>query len=200
MTVSSAIRDNSVRSGAVAFAGTDVLAINPNEIARLGIARTFQIPRPFSTMTVRENVAVSYMFGRQQHSLDEARHAAGEWISFTGLYSVADSDVSELTLHQLKLLELARALATEPTLLLLDEVLAGLNPTEIEDSIEMIRKVHDRGVSLIIVEHVLRVVTSLSDRIVVLDQGSVIASGEPEEVMTDPAVVAAYLGGRKPNA
>lgn len=186
--------------GTVAFAGTDVLSINPNAIAGLGIARTFQIPRPFTTMTVRENVAVSYMFGRQRHSLDEARHAAGDWISFTGLDSVADSEVSELTLHQLKLLELARALATEPTLLLLDEVLAGLNPIEIEDSIDMIRKVHDRGISLMIVEHVLRVVTSLSDRIVVLDQGSVIASGEPEEVMSDPEVIAAYLGGRKPNA
>ncbi len=186
--------------GAVVFDGTDVLAINPNQIAGLGIARTFQIPRPFSTMTVRENVAVSYMFGRREHGLDEARHAAGEWISFTGLGDAMDADVSELTLHQLKLLELARALATEPTLLLLDEVLAGLNPTEIEESIGMIRRIHERGISLVIVEHVLRVVTSLSDRIVVLDQGHVIASGEPDEVMSDPAVVAAYLGGRKPDA
>jgi len=186
--------------GTVVFDGTDVLAISPNQIAGLGIARTFQIPRPFSTMTVRENVAVSYMFGRQQHSLDEARHAAREWISFAGLEDVTDSDVSELTLHQLKLLELARALATEPTLLLLDEVLAGLNPTEIEESIEMIRKIHERGITLMIVEHVLRVVTSLSHRIVVLDQGRVIASGEPEEVMSDEAVIAAYLGGRKPDA
>ncbi len=186
--------------GTVVFDGTDVLAISPSQIAGLGIARTFQIPRPFSTMTVRENVAVSYMFGRRQHSLDEARHAAEEWISFAGLEDVTDSDVSELTLHQLKLLELARALATEPTLLLLDEVLAGLNPTEIEESIEMIRRIHERGITLMIVEHVLRVVTSLSHRIVVLDQGRVIASGEPEEVMSDAAVVAAYLGGRKPDA
>lgn len=186
--------------GTVVFDGTDVLAISPSQIAGLGIARTFQIPRPFSTMTVRENVAVSYMFGRRQHSLDEARHAAEEWISFAGIEDVTDSDVSELTLHQLKLLELARALATEPTLLLLDEVLAGLNPTEIEESIEMIRRIHERGITLMIVEHVLRVVTSLSHRIVVLDQGRVIASGEPEEVMSDAAVVAAYLGGRKPDA
>jgi len=186
--------------GAVVFDGTDVLAINPNQIAGLGIARTFQIPRPFSTMTVRENVAVSYMFGRQEHSLEEARHAAAEWISFTGLEGATDADISELTLHQLKLLELARALATEPTLLLLDEVLAGLNPTEIEESIGMIRKIHERGITLMIVEHVLRVVTSLSDQIVVLDQGRVIASGEPEQVMSDEAVIAAYLGGRKPDA
>ncbi len=116
------------------------------------------------------------------------------------LEAVADSPVDQLTLHQLKFLELARALATEPTLLLLDEVLAGLNPTEIEQSIEMIRKIHERGITLVIVEHLLRVVTSLSDRIVVLDQGSVIAAGDPTEVLADPAVVAAYLGGRAPDA
>lgn len=187
-------------TGEAVFAGTDILAISPNEVAGLGIARTFQIPRPFHTMTVRENVAVSYMFGRSQHGLDEARQAANEWISFTGLDSVSEAEVSELTLHQLKFLELARALATEPTLLLLDEVLAGLNPVEIEESIEMIHRIHDQGITLMIVEHVLRVVTSLSDRIVVLDQGSVIASGEPEQVMADPVVVAAYLGGRRPDA
>jgi ABC-type branched-subunit amino acid transport system ATPase component len=151
-------------------------------------------------MTVRENVSVSYMFGHHRHSLEAAREAATEWLAFTGLEAVAERPVDELTLHQLKFLELARALATEPTLLLLDEVLAGLNPTEIDESIEMIKRIHERGVALVIVEHLLRVVTSLSHRIVVLDQGRVIASGDPAEVMEDPAVVAAYLGGAKPNA
>jgi branched-chain amino acid transport system permease protein len=186
--------------GTATFEGVDLLRMDPHQIAAHGIARTFQIPRPFETMTVRENIAVSYMFGRRRHGLDVAREAASEWIGFTGLDSVADTNVDQLTLHQLKFLELARALATEPQLLLLDEVLAGLNPTEIEQSIAMIRRIHSQGITLVIVEHVLRVVTSLSDRIVVLDQGSVIASGDPDEVMKDPAVVAAYLGGREPGA
>ena len=186
--------------GTARFGDVDLLGLSPERISAAGVARTFQIPRPFDTMTVRENVAVSYMFGHRRHSLGHAREAAGEWITFTGLDAVADSQVDQLTLHQLKFLELARALATEPALLLLDEVLAGLNPTEIDQSIEMIRRIHDHGITLVIVEHLLRVVTSLSDRIVVLDQGKVIASGEPDEVMSDPAVVAAYLGGSAPDA
>ena len=186
--------------GEAQFGDLDLLRLAPEKIAAAGVARTFQIPRPFDTMTVRENVSVSYMFGHRRHSLEAARDAASEWLAFTGLEAAADSPVDQLTLHQLKFLELARALATDPTLLLLDEVLAGLNPTEIEQSIEMIRKIHERGITLVIVEHLLRVVTSLSDRIVVLDQGSVIAAGDPTEVMADPAVVAAYLGGRAPDA
>jgi branched-chain amino acid transport system permease protein len=134
------------------------------------------------------------MFGRSRHSLAGAREAAQQWLEFTGLAKVADIPISELTLHQLKFLELARALATQPSLLLLDEVLAGLNPSEINESIEMIRRVHDQGITLLIVEHVIRVVMSLSDRLVVLDQGAVIADGPPEEVMSDPVVVTAYLG------
>jgi ABC-type branched-subunit amino acid transport system ATPase component len=145
---------------------------------------------------VRENVAVSYMFGRGRHSLPSARDSASEWLDLTGLAAVADLGVDQLNLHQLKLLELARALATEPQLLLLDEVMAGLNPTEVEASISMIRRIRDRGITILIVEHVLRAVMSLSDRIVVLDQGAVIASGDPQSVMADGAVVAAYLGGR----
>jgi branched-chain amino acid transport system permease protein len=186
--------------GRARFGDLDLLTLAPEKITAAGVARTFQIPRPFDTMTVRENVAVSYMFGASRHPLDAARSAATEWLAFTGLEEVADRPVVDLTLHQLKFLELARALATEPTLLLLDEVLAGLNPTEVEESIEMIRRIHEHGITLVIVEHVLRVVTSLSDRIVVLDQGGVIAEGEPDAVMADPAVIAAYLGGSAPDA
>jgi branched-chain amino acid transport system permease protein len=182
--------------GSVQLDGVDLLALEADEIAAHGLARTFQIPRPFGTMTVRENVAVSYMFGQGRHSLVSARAAAGEWLDFTGLLDVADHNVDQLNLQQLKFLELARALATEPRLLLLDEVLAGLNPSEIEGSVAMIRRIHDRGITIVIVEHVLRAVMALSDRIVVLDQGRVIASGEPQSVMKDGAVVAAYLGGR----
>lgn len=180
--------------GRVTFAGEDATDLPAHRLAALGIARTYQIPRPFDTMTPRENIAVSYMFGRSRHSLAGAREAAQQWLEFTGLAKVADIPISELTLHQLKFLELARALATQPSLLLLDEVLAGLNPSEINESIEMIRRVHDQGITLLIVEHVIRVVMSLSDRLVVLDQGAVIADGPPEEVMSDPVVVTAYLG------
>jgi branched-chain amino acid transport system permease protein len=186
--------------GQVVFEGTDIASLPAHRIASLGIARTFQIPRPFETMTPRENIAVSYMFGRTAHTLVEARSAADQWLTFTGLERVADIGIDQLTLHQLKFLELARALATGPTLLLLDEVLAGLNPTEINHSMEMIRRISDRGVTLIIVEHVIRAITALSSRIVVLDQGRVVADGDPGEVMSDPAVVAAYLGTRRHDA
>ena len=186
--------------GRVDFAGVDLLGLGPHQIAAAGVARTFQIPRPFRTMTVRENVALSYMFGQHRHSLNAARRAAGKWLEFTDLQEVGGLPVDQLTVHQLKFLELARALATEPKLLLLDEVLAGLNPTEIEESIRMIRRINAQGVTLVIVEHLVRVVMALSTTLTVLDQGQVIASGEPSAVMANPAVVTAYLGKKRPHA
>ncbi len=186
--------------GKVTLGGVDTTGLPAHRVASLGLARTYQIPRPFNTMTVRENVAVSYMFGKRRHRLNEARGAADEWLGFTGLDSVADVGVDQLTLHQLKFLELARALATEPVLLLLDEVLAGLNPAEINQSVRMMQRIHAQGITLLIVEHVIRAVTALSNRIVVLDQGLVVAEGEPQAVMADPAVVAAYLGTKRPDA
>ena len=180
--------------GRVEYMGADIASLPAHRIASLGIARTYQIPRPFATMTPRQNIAVSYMFGRQRHALGEAMEAADQWLVFTGLESVADVGTDQLTLHQLKFLELARALATAPSLLLLDEVLAGLNPTEMNQSMEMIRRIHAQGVTLLIVEHVIRAITELSSRVVVLNQGLVVADGAPEAVMADPAVVAAYLG------
>ncbi len=182
--------------GKVDFGGADLLRLGPHEIAGAGLARTFQIPRPFRTMTARENVALSYMFGQRRHSLAAARRAAGQWLEFTDLEEVGDLPIDQLTLHQLKFLELARALATEPTLLLLDEVLAGLNPTEVEESIRMIQRIHDQGVTLVIVEHLVRVVTALSSTLLVLDQGRVIARGHPEVVMKQPEVIRAYLGSK----
>lgn len=187
-------------AGTIVFSGENATDLAAHQLASLGIARTFQIPRPFDTMTARENVAVSYMFGHSRQSLPSARNAAQEWLEFTGLAGVADVPISELTLHQLKFLELARALATQPNLLLLDEVLAGLNPSEINESVEMIRRIHAEGVTILVVEHVVRAVMALSDRLVVLNQGSVISEGEPETVMSDPAVVTAYLGDRGKSA
>jgi branched-chain amino acid transport system permease protein len=182
--------------GQVVFDGQVASGMQAHQLAALGIARTFQIPRPFDTMTPRENIAVSYMFGHSRHSLAEARLAAQEWLDFTGLAGVADVPIADLTLHQLKFLELARALATQPSLLLLDEVLAGLNPSEIDESVEMIQRIHAQGVTILVVEHVIRAVMALSNRLIVLDQGMVISEGDPKTVMSDPAVVTAYLGDR----
>lgn len=186
----------SADGGDVVFDGEDANEMEAHQLAAVGIARTFQIPRPFDTMTPRENIAVSYLFGHSKRSLAEARLAAQEWLDFTGLAGVADIPISDLTLHQLKFLELARALATQPNLLLLDEVLAGLNPSEIDESVEMIRRIHAQGVTILVVEHVIRAVMALSSRLVVLNQGAVISEGDPETVMSDPAVVTAYLGDR----
>lgn len=182
-------------SGQIHFLGNEIGGKPPHQINHMGIARTYQIPRPFNTMTVRENVEISVLFGLAEGvSLDDAAPEAMRWLEFTGIARYADAPVSKLNLHQRKFLELSRALATHPKLLLLDEVMAGLNPAEIDESVEMIKRIHDSGVTIVIVEHLMRVVTSLSTRMIVLDQGQVIAEGEPQIVMQDPLVVSAYLG------
>ena len=181
-------------AGHIAFLNTPIGGREPHLISHLGIARTYQIPRPFPTLSTQENVEISCIFGRKTMGPNAARESARHWLEFTGLGNYRNYPISKLNLHQRKFLELARALATEPRLLLLDEVLAGLNPSEIDTSIEMIKKIHESGVTIVIVEHLMRVVTGLSTRIVVLDQGKVIAEGAPTEVMRDPLVISAYLG------
>lgn len=182
-------------SGEITFLGKQIAGQPPHKINRMGIARTYQLPRPFATMTAQENVEVSALFGgTEDKSHANAAAEARKWLEFTGLATYATRPATRLNLHQRKFLELARALATHPRLLLLDEVMAGLNPAEIDESVEMIRKVHASGVTIVIVEHLMRVVTKLSTRMVVLHQGSVIAEGSPEAVMRDPMVVSAYLG------
>ncbi len=183
-----------VSGGRVTFQGRNITKDEPHTITQLGIARTYQIPRPFQTMTVLRNVMVSSTFGHSNRGLEQAERDAYETLEFTGLADYAEMPVGKLNLHQRKFLELARALSTKPELLLLDEVMAGLNPTEINESIKMIRKIHDSGVTIIIVEHLMRVVTSLSTRMLVLNYGQVIAEGVPEHVMNDPEVITAYLG------
>lgn len=182
--------------GKISYGGTELTDLPPHRIIETGLARTYQIPRPFSTMSALENVSVPFMFGAEPMSPVNARTAAMEWLAFTGLEPHAHAPIDSLNLHQLKYLELARALAARPKLLFLDEVLSGLNPTEITSSIEMVRRIHARGVTLVIVEHLVRVVTELASRIMVLDRGRVIADGDPTAVMRDDDVVTAYLGKR----
>jgi ABC-type branched-subunit amino acid transport system ATPase component len=181
-------------AGRVSLDGRRIDRVAPHVRSHLGIARTHQIPKPFETMTVRDNVAVACMFGRVGQSLDEGRGRAGEYLDVVGLSARAEALPREVNLHQRQLLELARALATQPTLLLLDEVLAGLNPAELDEAVTVLRRIHERGTTIVIVEHLMRVVTDIATRIVVLHRGAKLADGEPGAVMTDPAVQQAYLG------
>jgi branched-chain amino acid transport system permease protein len=181
-------------AGEILFEGRNLAGREAHAFAHSGIARTYQIPRPFAHMTVLENVATVGMFGgtgspRAQAQLDARRHLA-----FAGLSDKADALPDDLNLHQRKFLELARALAARPKLLLLDEVLSGLTPSEIDEAVAAIRRIRDRGTTIVFVEHVMRAVTTLTDRIVVLNHGRVIAEGAPKAVMDDPAVRTAYLG------
>ena len=180
--------------GHILVTGRDTRALAPHRLAHAGIARTYQIPRPFASMTVRDNVALAVMFGRVPSRLTQARARAEQHIAFVGLGHLADALPSALNLHQRQLLEIARALATEPKVLLLDEALAGLNPAEIDSAVEVVRRVHRAGTAIVIVEHLLRVVNQLATRVIVLDRGTVLADGEPRAVMSDPAVIQAYLG------
>jgi branched-chain amino acid transport system permease protein len=181
-------------SGTISLNGTETSGSRPHRIAHLGIARTYQIPRPFTSLTVRDNVAMAIMFGREPLGLDASRQAAGEYLGLVGLEGRAEAYPGEINLHERQLLEMARATATRPSLLLLDEALAGLNPVEIDNAVEVVRRIQRAGVSIVLVEHLLRVVNQLATRIVVLDQGQVLAEGAPALVMRDQAVVKAYLG------
>jgi branched-chain amino acid transport system permease protein len=185
--------------GSVVFSGRGELAGQPaHRVAHAGIARTYQIPRPFGHLTVLQNVALPAMFGRARLGRAEAEREARTWLEFTGLAAKADALPEDLNLHQRKFLELARALASRPELLLLDEVLSGLTPGEIDGAIRTIRAIRDQGATIVFVEHVMRAVMELTDRIVVLNNGRVIAGGAPADVMARPEVVTAYLG--KPHA
>jgi ABC-type branched-subunit amino acid transport system ATPase component/ABC-type branched-subunit amino acid transport system permease subunit len=182
--------------GSVRIAGRDTTGLPPHRIAHAGVARTYQIPRPFASMTVRDNVAMAVMFGREPRSLGAARRIAERHLVMVGLAHLAGLYPSALNLHQRQLLEIARALATAPKLLLLDEALAGLNPAEIDNAVEVIRRVHASGITIVIVEHLLRVVKALATRVIVLDRGTCLADGDPGTVLSDPSVVQAYLGKR----
>ncbi len=183
-----------VTSGSVTFRGGSIHGLPTWRIARLGLARTHQIVRPLAELTVRENVVAGACFGRERLGLRDAERVADEVLERVELASKADLPAGKLNLAQKKRLELARALAARPYLLLLDEVLAGLNPSEVSTMLDTLREVRSRGVTLILIEHIMHAVMSLSDRVLVLHCGERIAEGTPEQVTRDARVVEAYLG------
>lgn len=189
--------------GSVTFAGKDITHLPPHRVRKKGIAMVQQNPRAFPSMTVLENVALGALFGRvgAHRQEEEALEIAADALSLVGLKERRDDHVDNLNLHQQRFLELARAIAGKPRLLLLDEVMAGLNDAELDASIEIVRTIRDqRDITVIWVEHVMQAVMRLAERVVVLNFGKVLTKGRPEDVMREPAVVEAYLGEKIENA
>jgi branched-chain amino acid transport system ATP-binding protein len=183
-------------AGSVRFDGRDITRRSSHRIARAGIARTFQVVQPFPKMSVIENVAAGALFCGHAGNVREARALAREHLKFTGLAGLAERPAATLTLAWRKRLELAKGLAMQPRLLMLDEVNAGLNPAEIAEALDMIRKIAELGVTIIVIEHLMKVVLSISHRLIVLHHGQLIAQGEPREIVRDKRVIEAYLGSK----
>jgi branched-chain amino acid transport system ATP-binding protein len=180
-------------AGWIRFRGGDIAGLRPHQIARRGIARVLQTPRSFPSMTVRENVAVGAAFGGRDRA--GARQGIEFLLELTGLAGKKDQPLGGLTLQEKRTLELARALAMQPEVLLLDEAMSGLNPTEMEGAMALIRRIRDEfGVAIIWVEHVMKAIMGVADRVLVLNFGQAIATGTPAEVARNPAVIDAYLG------
>jgi branched-chain amino acid transport system ATP-binding protein len=184
-------------AGQIIFRGENITGKPSYEVARRGLARTYQVVRPLQELSVRENVMVGACFGREKQNKVHAAEAAEEVLETVGLRVRADQLAGSLNVAQKKRLEMARALAARPYLLLLDEVLAGLNPSEITAMIDTVRLIREQGITILMIEHVMQALMSLSDEVIVLDYGELIASGTPEEVVHNPQVVEAYLGDPK---
>lgn len=185
-----------VDAGEILFDGHPTTRRRPDQLARLGIARTFQVVQPFPAMTVLENVTAAALFAGGAGSIPEARDAAAHHLEFCGLTQQAAKPASALTLAGRKRLELAKSLALQPKLLMLDEVNAGLNPAEIDAALELVANIASRGITILLIEHLMKVVTRTAQRLIVLHHGRLIADGSVSSVMADELVVEAYLGRR----
>jgi len=186
-------------AGEIHFEGRRIDRLPPHRRAHLGIGRTFQVMKPFPTLSVLENVAIGALFGAAggERSRARARERARQWLEFTGLGARVDQRADALGGPDRKRLELAKALAMHPRLLLLDEVMAGLNHVEIDEVVALIQKIRAQGMTILVIEHVMKAIRSLSDRLLVLHHGQQIGLGSPQEVLNDPHVVEAYLGKRR---
>lgn len=180
--------------GQIIFRGRDVTRMKPYHLARMGLARTHQVVQPLNDLTVRENVEAGACFGHENHTLHSAAAIAAEVLEFVGLAARADQQANSLNVAQKKRLEMARALAAHPYLLLLDEVLAGLNPAEIDGMVQTVLKIREQGVTILMIEHVMKAVMNVSDRVMVLDYGQQIAEGSPQDIVKNERVIEAYLG------
>jgi branched-chain amino acid transport system ATP-binding protein len=181
-------------SGSIRFFGENITAQRPYEAARRGLARTFQIVQPFPRMTVLEYVAAGALFGGAAPSVAAAMDVARQQLEFTGLAPFADRPASALTLAGRKRLELAKSMAMQPKVLMLDEVNAGLNSSEIDGALTLIRQIADRGITILVIEHLMKVVMSLAQRVLVVHHGQLIAEGSATEIVRNPRVIEAYLG------
>ena len=181
-------------AGRVLFEGRDITALKPYQSARAGLARTFQIVQPFPELSVLDNVAAAALFSQRGLALPRAREFAASQLEFVGLAAQADKPAHTLTLAMRKRLELAKAVAMKPKLLFLDEVNAGLNSTEVDHAMALIREIAGRGITIVLIEHLMKVVLTVCSRVVVLQNGALIADGAPQEVVNDRRVVEAYLG------
>ncbi len=183
-------------SGKIVFDGKEIQGLPCHQICRMGVGRTYQLVKPFVNLSVLDNTVVGAL--NRHHDVKEARKKAEEVLEFVGLDQRKHISGANLNLPELKRMEVARALATEPKLLLLDEVMAGLNPTDSNHVIELVKRIRDeRGITIIVIEHVMKAIMTLSDRIYVLNQGNLIASGKPEEVSQDPEVIKSYFGEKR---